>query len=82
MAQQLRQQTRQVSRVSTINYTKATSGTDLSRQQQQTTQSPTIKVNKALEGWPEKLRKAGVGDIDFNLKCLVAHVLGRKFVSF
>nr|XP_014086098.1 MTRF1L release factor glutamine methyltransferase [Bactrocera oleae] len=80
VAQQLRQQTRQVSRVSTINYTKATSGTDLSRQQQQqTTQSPTIKVNKALEGWPEKLRKAGVGDIDFNLKCLVAHVLRRKF---
>lgn len=40
-----------------------------------------IDVTKALEGWDNKLKEAGVGDIDFNLKCLVAHVLKRKFVS-
>lgn len=41
-----------------------------------------IDVSKALRGWDEKLKEAGVGDIDFNLKCLVAHVLRIKFVSF
>lgn len=40
-----------------------------------------VEVRKALEGWYEKLKDAGVGDIEFNLKCLVAHVLKRKFVS-
>lgn len=40
-----------------------------------------IDISKALQGWVIKLREAGVGDIDFNLKCLVAHVLKRKFVS-
>ncbi|XP_013117653.1 MTRF1L release factor glutamine methyltransferase [Stomoxys calcitrans] len=38
-----------------------------------------IYVSKALEGWDEKLRSNGVGDIDFNLKCIVAKVLQRKF---
>uniref|UniRef100_A0A1B0A896 peptide chain release factor N(5)-glutamine methyltransferase n=1 Tax=Glossina pallidipes TaxID=7398 RepID=A0A1B0A896_GLOPL len=38
-----------------------------------------VEVRKALEGWYEKLKDAGVGDIEFNLKCLVAHVLKRKF---
>ncbi|XP_023304938.2 MTRF1L release factor glutamine methyltransferase [Lucilia cuprina] len=38
-----------------------------------------IDVTKALEGWDNKLKEAGVGDIEFNLKCLVAHVLKRKF---
>ncbi|XP_054742422.1 MTRF1L release factor glutamine methyltransferase [Anastrepha obliqua] len=84
VAQQLQQQVRQVSRASAVNYTKATassaSGSTPSReQQQQRKQLSSIEVTKALEGWPEKLRKAGVGDIDFNLKCLVAHVLGQKF---
>lgn len=40
-----------------------------------------IDVSKALEGWDEKLRQNEVGDIDFNLKCIVAKVLQRKFVS-
>lgn len=40
-----------------------------------------IDVGKSLDEWQKKLRDAGVGDIDFNLKCLVAHVLKRKFVS-
>lgn len=40
-----------------------------------------ISIESALKGWPEKLKEAGVGDIDFNLKCLVAHTLKRKFVS-
>ncbi|XP_036321517.1 MTRF1L release factor glutamine methyltransferase [Rhagoletis pomonella] len=84
MAQQLRQQVRQVSRASYANYinatASATSGSTPPReQQQQPQQASSIMVTKALEGWPEKLRKADVGDIDFNIKCLVAHVLGRKF---
>lgn len=48
---------------------------------QTTTADQLIDVTKALEGWDNKLKEAGVGDIDFNLKCLVAHVLKRKFVS-
>lgn len=40
-----------------------------------------IDVTKALEGWEFKLKQAGVGDTDFNLKCLVSHVLKKKFVS-
>lgn len=40
-----------------------------------------IDVSKAIEGWDEKLRESGVGDIEFNLKCLVAKVLQKKFVS-
>ncbi|XP_061395033.1 MTRF1L release factor glutamine methyltransferase-like [Musca vetustissima] len=38
-----------------------------------------IDVTKALEGWDEKLRLSEVGDIEFNLKCIVAKVLNRKF---
>ncbi|XP_075150089.1 hemK methyltransferase 1 [Haematobia irritans] len=38
-----------------------------------------VYVSKAIEGWDEKLRSSGVGDIDFNLKCIVAKVLQRKF---
>lgn len=40
-----------------------------------------IEVKSLLKGWAEKLKAAGVGDIDFNLKCLVAHTLKQKFVS-
>ncbi|EDW04800.1 GH23445 [Drosophila grimshawi] len=38
-----------------------------------------IEVNKALNGWEAKLKDAGVQDTDFNLKCIVSHVLKRKF---
>ncbi|KAM8715086.1 hypothetical protein ACLKA7_002177 [Drosophila subpalustris] len=38
-----------------------------------------IEVNKALNGWEKKLKDAGVQDIDFNLKCIVSHVLKQKF---
>lgn len=39
------------------------------------------EVNSILQGWDEKLKKAGVEDRKFNLKCIVSHVLERKFVS-
>lgn len=45
------------------------------------TVSPLIEVRDALNGWGDKLKEAGVNDIDFNLKCIVSHVLQRKFVS-
>ncbi|XP_034098844.1 MTRF1L release factor glutamine methyltransferase [Drosophila albomicans] len=38
-----------------------------------------IEVNKALNGWEHKLKDAGVRDTEFNLKCIVSHVLQRKF---
>ncbi|XP_034474720.1 MTRF1L release factor glutamine methyltransferase [Drosophila innubila] len=38
-----------------------------------------IEVNKALNGWEKKLKDAGVQDTDFNLKCIVSHVLKQKF---
>ncbi|XP_017111412.1 MTRF1L release factor glutamine methyltransferase [Drosophila elegans] len=42
-----------------------------------------IPVSKALENgrWVEKLKAAGVEDTDFNLKCIVSHVLKQKFNS-
>lgn len=39
------------------------------------------EVNSILKGWDEKLKEAGVEDRKFNLKCIVSHVLQRKFVS-
>lgn len=42
---------------------------------------PQVDVKYALEGWDEKMKKAGVEDREFNLKCIVSHVLNRKFVS-
>lgn len=42
---------------------------------------PQVDVKYALEGWDEKMKKAGVEDRQFNLKCIVSHVLNRKFVS-
>ncbi|TDG45336.1 hypothetical protein AWZ03_008237 [Drosophila navojoa] len=43
------------------------------------TVGPLIDVREALDGWSDKLKEAGVSDIDFNLKCIVSHVLQRKF---
>ncbi|XP_067625480.1 MTRF1L release factor glutamine methyltransferase [Eurosta solidaginis] len=79
VAQQLRQQVWQVSRISTVNHTKVTSCAPSGSQEQRAAKTSAIEITKALENWPEKLRKAGVGGIDFNLKCFVAHVLKRKF---
>lgn len=39
------------------------------------------EINSVLQGWDEKLKKAGVEDRKFNLKCIASHVLERKFVS-
>ncbi|XP_017011780.2 MTRF1L release factor glutamine methyltransferase [Drosophila takahashii] len=40
-----------------------------------------IPVNTALENgrWAEKLKAAGVEDTEFNVKCIVSHVLKKKF---
>ncbi|BFF93180.1 MTRF1L release factor glutamine methyltransferase [Drosophila madeirensis] len=38
-----------------------------------------VAVTKAVEGWVQKLEDAGVHDTEFNLKCIVSHVLKRKF---
>ncbi|XP_001357283.2 MTRF1L release factor glutamine methyltransferase [Drosophila pseudoobscura] len=38
-----------------------------------------VAVTKAMEGWSQKLQDAGVSDTEFNLKCIVSHVLKRKF---
>ncbi|KAH8410294.1 hypothetical protein KR009_010785 [Drosophila setifemur] len=38
-----------------------------------------IPVTKALEGWAEKLKAAGIEDTEFNFKCIVSHVLKKKF---
>lgn len=46
------------------------------------TVGPLIEVREALDGWSDKLKEAGVSDIDFNIKCIVSHVLQRKFVSY
>jgi len=60
----------------------------LLRQVNYATNSPTgqsqIPVTKALEigQWAEKLKAAGVEDTEFNLKCIVSHVLKKKFVRF
>ncbi|ALC40267.1 CG9531 [Drosophila busckii] len=40
---------------------------------------PLIEVNQALNGWENKLKDAGVQDTEFNIKCIVSHVLGKKF---
>lgn len=59
----------------------------LLRQVNYATNSPTgqsqIPVTKALEigQWAEKLKAAGVEDTEFNLKCIVSHVLKQKFNS-
>ncbi|XP_030376647.1 MTRF1L release factor glutamine methyltransferase [Scaptodrosophila lebanonensis] len=46
----------------------------------ETTKDETVvPVTKALDGWAGKLKEAGVEDTDFNLKCIVSHVLQRKF---
>lgn len=45
-------------------------------------QTSQIPVTRALEGWTAKLKAAGIEDTDFNLKCIVSHVLNRKFVKY
>ncbi|EDW80363.1 uncharacterized protein Dwil_GK18695 [Drosophila willistoni] len=44
-----------------------------------TSASGNLPVTNALKGWREKLKDAGVEDTDFNLKCIVSHVLKKKF---
>lgn len=67
---------RQISRTGTRQLQVATTNWTTQQDREQK-----IDVSKALEGWDEKLRQNEVGDIDFNLKCIVAKVLQRKFVS-
>lgn len=38
-----------------------------------------IDIRDNLDSWKSKLNDAGVGDIDFNLKCIVAHVIKKNF---
>ncbi|KAH8262707.1 hypothetical protein KR026_007872 [Drosophila bipectinata] len=38
-----------------------------------------IPVTQALVGWAEKLKAAGIEDTKFNLKCIISHVLNKKF---
>ncbi|KAH8356999.1 hypothetical protein KR200_011889 [Drosophila serrata] len=42
-------------------------------------QTSQVPVTAALEGWTAKLKAAGIEDTDFNIKCIVSHVLNRKF---
>lgn len=70
------QHVRQISRTGTRQLQVATANRTTQQNREQK-----IDVSKALEGWDEKLRQNEVGDIDFNLKCIVAKVLQRKFVS-
>ncbi|EDW63359.1 MTRF1L release factor glutamine methyltransferase [Drosophila virilis] len=44
-----------------------------------TTGGPLIEVNQAINGWADKLKAAGIQDTEFNIKCIVSHVLNRKF---
>ncbi|XP_055906662.1 MTRF1L release factor glutamine methyltransferase [Eupeodes corollae] len=38
-----------------------------------------VNIRNNLDTWKSKLNEAGVGDIDFNLKCIVAHVTKKNF---
>ncbi|XP_055851655.1 MTRF1L release factor glutamine methyltransferase [Episyrphus balteatus] len=38
-----------------------------------------VDIRDSLDSWKSKLNEAGVGDIDFNLKCIVAHVIKKNF---